>query len=113
MNKTLSATQPERVLIESNGAGESYVWLRRNIMHDVADRGVDGSHIEFWSADEICFLALGTPSVGDIDSDFDALWSAHEEDKLTDRDIARDAAQRVSDVEQAVAELGTLFAGGK
>ena len=84
--QTVSATQPDAVLIEARADGMTAdVWLRRNIEKDVADNGPDAEKaIEFWRADEIHYVQVGVPTVDDAIAAFDELWEAHEEDELTD-----------------------------
>ena len=111
---THSATQFDPVMVEHAASGAcSDVWLRRDIEQDTADNGPDGTPYEFWTADELHFIVPGTPSVAEIAAEFDALWDAHDGNDLSDREMAQDAVQRVADVEQAVAELGTLMVGGE
>ena len=84
--QTVSATQPDAVLIEARADGVcADVWLRRDIEKDVADNGPDAEKaIEFWRADEIHYVQVGVPAVADIMAAFDELWKAHENDGLTD-----------------------------
>lgn len=101
------------------GGATSDVWLRRNIERDVADNGADTEKaIEFWRADELHFVAVGTPSVEEVAAAFNELWDAHEDDELTeieriDKLIEQlnDTRAALDDVQAALLEIGDLVGG--
>ena len=106
--QTVSATQPDAVLIEARADGAcADVWLRKNIEKDVADNGPDAEKsIEFYKADELHFVQVGVP------------WEAHEDDGLTDAERidalmaqlkATNAA--LDDTNAALLEIGDLVGG--
>lgn len=101
------------------GGATSDVWLRRNIERDVADNGTDTEKaIEFWRADELHFVAVGTPSVEEVAAAFNELWDAHEDDELTeieriDKLIEQlnDTRAALDDTQAALLEIGDLVGG--
>ena len=101
------------------GGATSDVWLRRNIERDVADNGADTEKaIEFWRADELHFVAVGTPSVEEVAAAFNELWDAHEDDELTeieriDKLIEQlnDTRAALDDTQAALLEIGDLVGG--
>lgn len=118
--QTVSATQPDAVLIEARADGATAdVWLRRNIEKDVADNGPDAEKsIEFYKADELHFVQVGVPTVDEVTAAFDELWEAHEDDGLTDAERidalmaqlkATNAA--LDDTNAALLEIGDLVGG--
>ena len=101
---TTSATPLERVTIEPSPGGGAHVWLRRNIIETTAE--TDGSTMPTWEADEIYSWWPEAPSIADVEADFDALWASGEQDMATEAD-------RLADVEAALAELADLLVGGE
>lgn len=120
INVTCSATPLEAVLIEPRPGGVlSDVWLRKNIQQDVADNGVDsGKAIEFYRADEIHFVQAGVPTLDGITAAFDELWSAHEDDGLSDSERIDDlivqlkqTRSALADTNAALLEIGDIVGG--
>lgn len=122
INETCSATPLDAVLIEPRPSGIlSDVWLRKNIQKDVADNGIDsGNAIEFYRADEIHFVQAGVPTIDGITAAFDELWSAHEDDGLSDTEridkiieslTATKAA--LEDTNAALLEIGDIVGGAE
>lgn len=122
INETCSATPLDAVLIEQRPSGIlSDVWLRKNIQKDVADNGIDsGNAIEFYRADEIHFVQAGVPTIDGITAAFDELWSAHEDDGLSDTEridkiieslTATKAA--LEDTNAALLEIGDIVGGAE
>lgn len=118
--QTCSATPLDAVMVEARpGGATSDVWLRRNIERDVADNGADTEKaIEFWRADELHFVAVGTPSVEEVAAAFNELWDAHEDDELTeieriDKLIEQlsDTRAALDDTQAALLEIGDLVGG--
>lgn len=118
--QTCSATPLDAVMVEAMpGGATSDVWLRRNIERDVADNGADTEKaIEFWRADELHFVAVGTPSVEEVAAAFNELWDAHEDDELTeieriDKLIEQlnDTRAALDDTQAALLEIGDLVGG--
>lgn len=120
INVTCSATPLEAVLIEPRPGGVlSDVWLRKNIQQDVADNGVDsGKAIEFYRADEIHFVQAGVPTLDGITAAFDELWSAQEDDGLSDSERIDDlivqlkqTRSALADTNAALLEIGDIVGG--
>lgn len=111
VTKTISATQPQAVQVEPHGATRSDVWLRKNITQDAADNGPDGTPASFWTADEIHFVADGTPTAEELSADFDALWQEHEEDGASLEEQVAAARQLAEDNAAALLELGDIIGG--
>lgn len=99
---TISATPLERVTIEPSPGG-AHVWLRRNIIETVAE--TDGVSAPVWEADEVYLWRAEAPTIVDVEADFDALWAVGAQDGDTEAD-------RLADVEAALAELADLITGG-
>ncbi len=117
---TCSATPLDAVTVEVRPGGvTSDVWLRRNIEKDVADNSTDTEKaIEFWRADELHFVAVGTPSIEEVTAAFNELWDAHEGDGLTDTEridsiIAQLKQTRaaLADTNAALLEIGDIVGG--
>ena len=100
---TISATPLERVTIEPSLGGGAHVWIRRNIIETTVE--TDGSTMPTWEADEIYSWWPEAPSIEDVERDFDALWAVGAQDGDTEAD-------RLADVEAALAELADLITGG-
>lgn len=107
---SISASQPLQVQCEPHGTGRTDVWLRKNITKTTADI-VEGVSVDVWMADELHFVADGTPTPSEIEADFDALWSAHE---LDGESLAKQVAatrQLAEDNAAALLELGDIIGG--
>ena len=65
----------------------------------------EGATMPIWEADEIYSWWPEAPSVADVEADFDALWAVGAQDGDTEAD-------RLADVEAALAELADLITGG-
>ena len=100
---TISATPLERVTIEPSLGGAAHVWLRCNIVESVAD--AEGVSAPVWEADEVYLRRAEAPTIADVEADFAALWAAGAQDGDTEAD-------RLADVEAALAELADLIAAG-
>lgn len=87
--ETLSSHEPARMSVE-HVRGFTNVWLRDNISRDAADMP-DGGSREFWRADEVAFSLPGVLTASEIESRFDALWSAHENDGRPVSEVATEA----------------------
>lgn len=120
INETCSATPLDAVLIEPRPGGIlSDVWLRKNILQDVADNGAEsGKAIEFYRADEIHFVQAGVPTLEGITAAFDELWAAHEDDGLSDTERIDKIIESLSatkaaleDTNAALLEIGDLVGG--
>ena len=101
---TISATPLERVTIEPSPGGGAHVWLRRDIIETTAE--FEHSTMPIWEADEIYSWWPEAPSIEDVERDFAALWAAGAQDSVTNAD-------RIADVEAALAELADLLVGGE
>ena len=73
MHYTVSATRMEPVHIEPNGYGGSEVWLRRGM----TEFDEDGQTMH--AAWEVNAVVDSTPTVGEVESDFDGWWERVEE----------------------------------
>ena len=100
---TISATPLDRITIEPSHGGGAHVWLRRNIVETVVD--TEGATMPIWEADEVYLRWTEAPTIADVEADFDALWASGEQDMATEAD-------RLADVEAALAELADLITGG-
>lgn len=87
--ETLSSHEPPRVSVE-HVRGFTNVWLRDNISRDAADMP-DGGARDFWRADEVAFSIPGTLTASEIEAQFEALWSAHENDGRPVSEVASEA----------------------
>ena len=87
--ETLSSHEPPRVSVE-HVRGFTNVWLRDNVVEDAADMP-DGDSRSFWRADEVAFSVPGILTAAEIESQFDALWSAHENDGRPVSEVATEA----------------------
>ncbi len=101
---TISATPLERVTIEKAPHGGAHVWLRRDIVETVAE--TEGVSAPIWEADEVYLRRAEAPTIADVEADFAALWEAGAQDGDTEAD-------RLADVEAALAELADLMVGGE
>lgn len=87
--ETLSSHEPPRVSVE-HVRGFTNVWLRDNISRDAADMP-DGGSRDFWRADEVAFSLPGILTASEIEQQFDALWTAHENDGRPVSEVATEA----------------------
>lgn len=87
--ETISSHEPPRVSVE-HVRGFTNVWLRDNISRDAADMP-DGGSRDFWRADEVSFSLPGILTAVEIESQFDALWTAHENDGRPVSEVATEA----------------------
>ena len=97
---TIGATEPARVLVECTGATAD-VWLRDNIERYTMEQA-QGEEIvtcDFYRYDEVHFVTAGTPTVEEVEADFDALWEEHADDRTP-----AERAQDTADAAQAQAD---------
>lgn len=87
--ETLSSHEPARVSVE-HVRGFTNVWLRDNISRDAADMP-DGGSRDFWRADEVAFSLPGILTASEIETQFEALWTAHENDGRPVSEVATEA----------------------
>lgn len=87
--ETISSHEPPRVSVE-HVRGFTNVWLRDNVAEDAADMP-DGGSRSFWRADEVAFSVPGILTAAEIESQFDALWTAHENDGRHVSEVATEA----------------------
>ena len=111
--KTVSATPPAAALIEARPDGMTAdVWLRRNIEKDVADNGpATDKAVEFYTADEVHFVAAGVPTSEEVAAAFDELWDAYDEDGMTAAERIAALEQQLADTNAALLEIGDLIGG--
>ena len=102
--RTRSATPLAPVMIET-AAGITHVWLRKGITQTTdPDNGQD-----VYDADEVYYLAEETPTVEEVEAEFNTLWAEHEDDDQPETTRLR---ARISDLESALAEVADLIASG-
>ena len=104
-----SSTEPAAVLVEPRGPMASDVWLRRDIVHDVADMQ-DGQAVEFWRYEEVHGVMGGHPSEDEVAARFDELWEGFEVDGLADRALAMRALD-AAEAAQAQADYTAIMTG--
>lgn len=111
--QTISSTRPDAVMVEARpGSLAADVWLRRDIVQDTADHGEDAEcATEYWTVEELHYVADGVPTVDEVTAAFDELWAAHEDDGLTDAERMSRLAQSIADNTAALIELGDLLGG--
>lgn len=107
---SISASQPLQVQCEPHGTSRTDVWLRKNITKTACDIAA-GVSVDVWMADELHFVADGTPTPSEIEADFNALWSAHEHDGESLAEQVAAARQLVEDNAAALLELGDIIGG--
>lgn len=110
VTETFSGTELSPVMVAQDGP-VAHVWMRRNIQEDTkAPEHGDGDPYTFWHAEEISFDIAGSPTVEQIEADFDDIWNEQiESGKTVDEKIA-DVALSASDNQDALAELGDSVA---
>lgn len=107
---SISASQPLQVQCEPHCTGRTDVWLRKNITKTACDIAA-GVSVDVWMADELHFVADGTPTPSEIEADFNALWSAHEHDGESLAEQVAAARQLAEDNAAALLELGDIIGG--
>lgn len=107
---SISESMPAKVQCEPHGTSRTDVWLRKNITKTTADIA-EGVSVDMWIADELHFVADGTPTPAEIEADFDALWSAHEHDGESLAEQVAAARQLAEDNAAALLELGDIIGG--
>ena len=107
---SISASQPLQVQCEPHGTSRTDVWLRKNITKTACDIAA-GVSVDVWMADELHFVADGTPTPSEIEADFNALWSAHEHDGESLAEQVAAARQLAEDNAAALLELGDIIGG--
>ena len=99
MHTNRSATELSRVLLEPNGYGGTYIWLRRNIR--TIEITEDGLSQTMWEADEVNGLLPYTITQEEADTLFDVIWEQLETSNI---DIAT-LVSRVNEGNDAIADL--------
>lgn len=90
--------EPAKVTVIQDGPIAN-IWLRKDIAEDNVDNGPDGTPYKVWRCNTLFFQRIGTPSVEEIEADFDA---------IAEQQIAgnRTVDERIGATEQAVADNG-------
>lgn len=90
--------EPAKVTVIQDGPIAN-IWLRKDIAEDNVDNGPDGTPYKVWRCNTLFFQRIGTPSVEEIEADFDA---------IAEQQIAgnRTVDERIGAIEQAVADNG-------
>ena len=107
IQKSYSSERQDDVSVVDLGTGFTEVWLRRNHAQDMADDGPDGEPREFWSCDEVSFVARGQTSVAEVTARFDELWSAHRDDGRPAEEVAAEARAAAKKAKAAADEAKT------
>lgn len=99
MVETYYGPKPERVHVEHLD-GRTHVWLVKDAERDTVNCGPDErDSIEVYTGKTLHFTMWGTVSADEVERGFDALWSEHELDGISD-------TERIGIVEQATADNG-------
>lgn len=90
--------EPAKVTVIQDGPVAN-IWLRKDITEDTVDTGPDGTPYKIWRCNTLFFQRIGTPTVEEIEADFDA---------IAEQQIAgnRTVDERIDATEQAVADNG-------
>lgn len=108
--ETFSSTELAPVVVAQDGP-VAHVWLRRNIEKDVKNpENGEGDPYEFWHAEELAFTMSGSPTVQEIQADFDAIWDAQLDAGKTVGERIKELKASGSDNSDALAELGDMVA---
>lgn len=108
--ETFSGTELAPVVVAQDGP-VAHVWMRRNIGKDVKDpENGEGEPYEFWHAEELAFTMSGSPTVQEIQADFDAIWDAQLDAGKTVPERIKELTAFGSDNSDALAELGDMVA---
>ena len=106
MERTLSATPLDAVLVEPHGIMASDVWLRRNIAEIEVE--TEGLPQTMWEADEVHGVVAGHPSVESVGADFEELWDRFEDDSKTDSERIAKLVEENAMLADALAELSEV-----
>jgi hypothetical protein len=106
MIHTKSATPLEKVMVEPSATGGCHVWLRKNIVEST--EVFDGSEVEIYEADELYYYTSEVVTVDEVEADFTALWTLHQDDALSDLEKAQ---ARIVELESALVELADMLGG--
>ena len=108
--ETFSGTELAPVVVAQDGP-VAHVWMRRNIEKDTKDpEGCPGEPYEFWHAEELGFTVAGSPTVAEIEADFDAVWEAQLQAAKTPAERIAALEGSDSDNADALAEIGDMVA---
>ncbi len=102
-------TMPPRVTVVQDGAFAE-VRLRKGIAKDAAD-GPDGASTEFWRAETLALRVQGSPTIDEVEADFDGYVSRALEAEKTDSERIAALEQDNADLQAALLELGDLVGG--
>lgn len=108
--------EPAKVTVIQDGPIAN-IWLRKDIAEDAVDNGLDGEPYKIWRCNTLFFQRIGTPSVEEIEADFDAIAeqqiaggrTVDERIGATEQAVA-DNGKQIETAFQALAELGDMIA---
>lgn len=108
--------EPAKVTVIQDGPIAN-IWLRKDITEDTVDNGPDGTPCKIWRCNTLFFQRIGTPSVEEIEADFDAIAeqqisgnrTVDERIDATEQAVA-DNGKQLETAFQALAELGDMIA---
>lgn len=87
------------------------MWLSRDISKDTRDPEGDGEPYEFWTAETLHYMEAGTPSVKEIEDDFEATVERVLDAEKTPAERLAELEQDNADMQAALLELGDLVGG--
>lgn len=102
--------EPERVTVVQDGAFAT-VRMRKDIEKDTADTP-DGGSYEFYRCQTLGFRIMGSPTVEEIEADFDAIVEQQLTAEKTMPERMTAAEQQAAENSAAILELADLVAGG-
>lgn len=108
--------EPAKVTVIQDGPIAN-IWLRKDIAEDTVDNGPDSTPYKIWRCNTLFFQRIGTPSVEEIEADFDAIAeqqiaggrTVDERIVATEQAVA-DNGKQLETAFQALAELGDMIA---
>lgn len=108
--------EPAKVTVIQDGPIAN-IWLRKDIAEDTVDNGPDCTPYKIWRCNTLFFQRIGTPTVEEIEADFDAIAeqqissnrTVDERIDATEQAVA-DNGKQLETAFQALAELGDMIA---
>lgn len=110
MDRNRSATELKTILLEPNGHGGTYVWLRKNIQQ-IEETDESGLSQTMWEADEVSGLLPYTLTMADAETYFDEIWEQLESSAPDIASLKR-KLDAVSDTAEGAAKVAGLTADG-
>ena len=100
-------TEPPKVKIIQDG-GIAHVWLSREIQKDTRDPEGDSPAFDFWTAETLHYTEAGTPTVEEIEADFDVIVERQLAAEKTSEDRIAELEQANADFQAALLEIGDI-----